>query len=128
MEIKRPGKIKEKKLIFGYETGSTGRQSCIGFKADYPDKASFEKQFLSEVESKIESDEVIDDYAICSGIYAEVESLEQLEDMQENYLWSYVKIEEGGTYWTECPDDYICEAYEYPVWIVTFRTKAKEDE
>lgn len=126
MEIKIPGKIKEKQFVCG--RSDSGDPSWVGFKSDYPDKDAFEKDFLAELQSELDSDETLDWYTICSGIYAEVESLEQLKDMQENYLWCYMEIEEGGTYWAECPDDYVCEAYEYPVWIAEFRVKEKEDE
>ena len=126
MEIKKPEKIKGKALVCGVWDG--GDPSWVGFKADYPDKDAFEKAFLDELQSELDSDETLDWYSVCSGIYTVVESIGQLKDMQENYLWGYMEIEEGGTYWTECPGDYVCETYEHPVWIVTFRTKAKEDE
>lgn len=126
MEIMRPEKTKEKAFICG--VSDEGYPSWVGFKADYLDKAAFEKEFLDELQSELDSDETLDEYSICSGIYTVVDSIGQLKDMQGNYLWDESEIEEGGTYWTECPADYICEVYEYPVWIVNFRTKAKEDE
>lgn len=126
MEIKRPEKIKEKAFVCG--VSDEGDPSWVGFKADYPDKAAFEKEFLDELQSELDSDETLDEYSIYSGIYTEVECIDQLKDMRGNYFWDESEIEEGRTYWTECPADYICEAYEYPVWIVNFRTKAKEDE
>lgn len=126
MEIKKPEKIKEKEFVCG--VSDEGYPSWVGFKTDYTDKAAFEKAFLAELQSELDSDETLDEYSIYSGIYTEVECIKQLKEMQGNYFWDESEIEEGGTYWTECPDDYTCEAYEYPVWIVTFRTKAKEDE
>lgn len=127
MEIKRPDNIRKGAIIFGYSFDAY-QQSCMALKADYPDKDSFEKEFLFEVSLEIESNTVLDEYVISTGMYTFIESKEQLEDMQENYLWSFLDLEVGASYWAECPYDYRCEAYEHPAWIAEFRVKEKEDE